>query len=221
MPRRRLPAKIPAHFNFVDVGFGEGERLRSLSAPRRGKKPRALLGIDRVIPPKVRTGLKRRKGVYLSRFGADAALKELPANSVSVVNSDIALAVSSILPRRTSRANARAFRQVFRVLRPGGRFYVSIPFAYLEATAESLARQGFWIQRLKTLGPAEMRTIWERESFRQEHERLVFHPQGLLDLVLNGPQLAPVRLIALKPVPGRRNPDFKSDPNFKSGAGKR
>ncbi len=195
--------------------------MRDLSAFRGSKKPRALLGVDRTIPPKVRAGLKRRKGLYLSRSGADAALKELSANSVSVVNSDIALAVSPILPRNTSRANTRAFRQVFRVLRPGGRFYVSIPFAYLKETAESLLRQGFWIQRLNALGPAETRTHWERESFRQERERLAVPLPRALGESLRGPQLAPVRLIALKPVPGRKKPLLKIRLNFQPAKSKR
>ncbi len=206
MPRR---PRRPDLVNFLDIGFGKAERLEALhrSFPVAG-------AVDNRLPKRMNAGIDDAREGALSVtmrsghsmvFGeASRVLAGAPENALKVVNADFSLYLGRAQSAERQAEVRRCFAHAFRALVPGGRFYLSLSRVYLDLTVEELKRVGFQVDRTQSLVGRPPKT-----EFQTVHQKKFDDSKD--------PRVEPLRLVAVKPVPGRKNPDFKSDPDFRPG----
>ncbi len=165
-----------AGVDFVDLGFGDGLRLKELAGkPRHGDK--SFVGVER---PGAKRGAVPEPGNVEYRFrGAREELERMPASSVNVVNADFGLADyhevggggdtdQRTLELRGGGEEARlrlakdrlmTLRSIMRVLNPKGRLYLTEYSANMPSTTGLLELAGFsWEARRLTEDELEKTT---------------------------------------------------------------
>ena len=194
--RKGLGRGSPKSFRFLDVGFGNAERIANYARKKRSKL-RLFYGVEQ---EKQRTLVpSRQKNVKLMYGDVQAKLKKMPSNSLNAVNMDFfPLTAQRIRPNGFTAQGLPRFEattqvlfpklmgEIRRVLGKNGRLYLTVPAGAVSEMDAILYENGF----------KEMHFFNVPESQKNATQAMREH----FKLAQTDPSARPVRMVVAKRV---------------------